>query len=292
MIHGHLQSVAFLYHKIAKKYGKRYCITHAHNNGVERSIKGRVSYFTALLAQKYTDEFWGCNMEACRYFFPKAIKEHKEVKVILNGIEAEKYRFCDETRQELRNLAGLNGKLVIGHVGRFTGQKNHGFLIDIFDEVQKKKDSALLLIGKGPEKEKMLEKVKEKGLLEKVIFLGARDDINELMMVMDAFVLPSLFEGFGIVLVEAQATGLPCFCTEGKIPPITKISDSYYPISLKKSPREWADCILKLYDRQEGTDRAKQYRQAISHGFDIREIAKDVEKAYTDFAKRLDEEKE
>lgn len=292
VIHGHLQSVAFLYHKIAKKYGKRYCITHAHNNGVEHSIKGRVSYFTALLAQKYTDEFWGCSMEACRYFFPKAIKEHKEVKVILNGIEAEKYRFCDETRQELRNLAGLNGKLVIGHVGRFTGQKNHGFLIDIFDEVQKKKDSALLLIGKGPDKEKMLEKVKEKGLLEKVIFLGARDDINELMMVMDAFVLPSLFEGFGIVLVEAQATGLPCFCTEGKIPPITKISDSYYPISLKKSPREWADCILKLYDRQEGTDRAKQYRQAISHGFDIREIAKDVEKAYTDFAKRLDEEKE
>lgn len=293
VIHGHLQSVAFLYHKIAKKYGNRYCITHAHNNGVEHSIKGRVSYFTALSAQKYTDEFWGCSMEACRYFFPKAIKQHKEVKIILNGIEAEKYRFSEETRRKVRKEAGLSGKLVIGHVGRFTEQKNQSYLIDIFEEVQKKKeDSVLLLIGKGPDKEKIFEKVKEKGLLEKVLFLGAREDVNELMMAMDAFVLPSLFEGFGIVLVEAQAAGLPCFCTEGKIPPITKISDFYYPVSLKKSPKEWADNILKLYGRQEGAVRAEQYRMAISHGFDIREIAKDVEKEYTDFAKRLDEEKE
>lgn len=293
VIHGHLQSVAFLYHKIAKKYGSRYCITHAHNNGVEHSIKGRVSYFTALLAQKYTDEFWGCSMEACRYFFPKAIKEHKEVKIVLNGIEAGKYRFCEETRRKLRKEAGLSGKLVIGHVGRFTEQKNQSFLIDIFEEVQKKKeDSVLLLIGKGPDKEKILEKVKAKGILENVLFLGAREDVGELMMAMDAFVLPSLFEGFGIVLVEAQASGLPCFCTEGKIPPITKISDSYYPISLKKSPGEWADNILRLYGRQEGAGRAEQYRLAISHGFDIREIAKDVEKEYTDLAKRLYEEKE
>lgn len=293
VIHGHLQSVAFLYHKIAKKYGNRYCITHAHNNGVEHSIKGRVSYFTALLAQKYTDEFWGCSMEACRYFFPKAIKEGKEVKIILNGIEAEKYRFRQETRRELRELACLSGKLVLGHVGRFTEQKNQSFLIDIFDELQKKKeDSAMLLIGTGPDKEKMLEKVKKKGLLEKVLFLGAREDVNEMMMVMDAFVLPSLFEGFGIVLVEAQASGLPCFCTEGKISPITKISDFYYPISLKKSPEEWADNILKLCDSQKKIDRAEQYKLAISHGFDIRKIAKDVEKEYTDFAKRLDEEKE
>ena len=173
-----------MYHKIAKRYGNRYCITHAHNNGVEHSIKGRVSYFTALLAQKYTDEFWGCSMEACRYFFPKAIKEHKEVKIILNGIEAEKYQFREEKRRELRELAYLSGKLVLGHVGRFTEQKNQSFLIDIFDELQKKKeDSALLLIGKGPDKEKMLEKVRKKGLLEKVLFLGSREDVNELMMV-------------------------------------------------------------------------------------------------------------
>ncbi|MBD5542774.1 MAG: glycosyltransferase family 1 protein [Lachnospiraceae bacterium] len=291
VIHGHLQSVAFMYHKIAKKYGDRYCITHAHNNGVEHSLKGRVSYFTALLAQRHTDEFWGCSMEACRYFFPRAMKQHKEVKIIRNGIEAEKYQFREEVRQKVRKELGLSDRFVIGHVGRFSEQKNQSFLIDILEELKKKKeDAVLVLVGKGPDEKKILEKVKQKGLLGQVFFLGAREDVNEVMMAMDAFVLPSLFEGFGIVLVEAQSVGLPCFCTKGKIPSITRISTSYYPISLMESAGFWADSILKHCASEERTDWQERYRLAIEQGFDIREIAKDVESEYIDFAKKLDGE--
>lgn len=293
VIHGHLQSVAFMYHKIAKKYGSRYCITHAHNNGVEHSLKGRVSYFTALWAQKYTDEFWGCSKEACRYFFPKAIKQQKEVSIISNGIEAEKYQFRLEIREKLRKELGLSGQFVIGHVGRFSEQKNQSFLIDIFEEVIKKKeDAVLLLVGKGPDEKKIREKVSKSGLTDKVFFLGVREDVNEVMMAMDVFVLPSLFEGFGIVLVEAQAAGLPCFCTEGKIAESTKISNQYYPVSLKRSAGFWADKICRVWEEEEKHDREKQYRLAISHGFDMKQIAGNVEKEYISFAAKLDGRKD
>lgn len=291
VIHGHLQSTAFLYHRIAKKYGKRYTITHAHNNGVEHTIKGRASYFTSLLAVKYTDAFWGCSKEACQYFFKNAIKNGKEMKVLPNGIEVEKYRFQEEIRQKARKELGISNQLVVGHVGRFFQQKNQSFLIDLFAElVKKKEDAVLVLIGKGPDEEKIRQKAKEKGVLQKVLFLGAREDVNELMMGMDVFVLPSLFEGFGIVLIEAQAAGLPCVCTKKTIPLTTRISDFYYPVSLEEKEEVWADTVLKAYGDLEKIDRTAMNQCAKASGFDIKEIAKQVEKQYIQFQEAINEE--
>lgn len=285
VIHGHLQSTAFLYHSIAKKYGKRYCITHAHNNGVEHTIKGRVSYLTSLLAIKHTDGFFGCSKEACEYFFKKAIKKGKEMQVLPNGIEVDKYLFQSKIRENIRKELGIENKLVMGHVGRFFEQKNHVFLIDVFEQVAKKReDAVLLLIGKGPDEDKIRQKVKEKGLDKKVMFLGAKDNVNQLMMGMDVFLLPSLFEGFGIVLIEAQATGLPCVCTKNTIPLTTKITDGYYPVSLQEKPEVWADEILKAYDASKDNDREAFNQCAKEAGYDIKEIAGQIEKQYIGYS--------
>lgn len=285
VIHGHLQSTAFLYHSIAKKYGKRYCITHAHNNGVEHTLKGRLSYLTSLPAANYTDAFYGCSQEACEFFFRSAIKSGKKMQVVNNGIEVEKYRFDEKVREKVRQQLGLKKELVIGHVGRFFEQKNHDKVISVFSRLQKEReDAVLLLIGKGPDEEKIRQKVAAEGLTEHVRFLGARDDVNELMMGMDVFLLPSFFEGFGIVLIEAQATGLPCVCTKGTIPKTTKITEEYYPVSLKKPAEVWADELLKAYASAENNDRTASNQCAKWAGYDIKEIAAKLSEQYISYA--------
>ncbi len=290
VIHGHLQSTAFIYHKIAKKYGVRCAVTHAHNNGVEFTLKGIASFFTSRMSQRITDEFWGCSMEACRFFFPRAVRRGKRMRILLNGIEVERFHFQEEIREKKRKELGITNQLVIGHVGRFAKQKNQRFLIDIFQEIQEKeKNSLLLLIGKGPDEEKIREKVRKSGLEDKVLFLGARDDVNEVMMAMDVFVLPSLFEGFGIVLVEAQASGLPCFCTEGKIPSTTNITNAYYPLPLEEGAGYWASEILA--DRDEDDERRDDKYELVGiRGFDIKKIAREVEKQYTQFHRKANGE--
>lgn len=289
IIHGHLQSTAFLYHSIAKKCGRRFCITHSHNNGVENTVKGIISYYTSLLSQKYTDEFWGCSIEACNYFFPTARKKGRKFTIINNGIFSDKYEFNNSIREKKRKELCVEDKYLIGHVGRFSKQKNHMFLIKMFNKlIEQKKDAVLLMIGEGPEQRKIKDLVSELNLDDKVIFLGVCSDVNEYMMSMDCFVLPSFFEGFGIVLLEAQAAGLSCVCAKDRIPQNIQLSDKIYEIPLESGVREWSDIVSNLQSNQ---------REGMSliikeSGFDIREIAEKVQSNYILFADRVDKDNE
>ena len=150
-----------------------------------------------------------------------------------NAIDIEKYRLNPAKRAALRDELGIgNDTFVIGHVGRFTFQKNHEFLIEIFKEIYKRnKNSKLILIGKGKNEVKIKQMVQTCGFGDKVLFLGYREDIPELMSVMDCFVLPSRFEGLGIVGVEAQAAGLPTFFST-EIPKELKLTPLAYSLSL------------------------------------------------------------
>jgi len=162
-------------------------------------------------------------------------------------------------------------------VGRFSNQKNHNFLIDIFYEIIKiNKKSKLILIGTGELENEIKEKVESLSLKEKVIFLGARADVNKIMQAMDVFILPSLFEGLPVVGVEAQASGLPCIISD-TVSKDVKITDSVLQISLSLPPEEWGKKLIDFYETFERKDMTEAITSA---GYDIISVVKKLEQLY------------
>lgn len=249
-------------------------IIHSHNAGFERclGIKRRllISFNRKLMEWSVTDYF-ACSKKAGQWMFG----DHQFFHVIHNAIDTETMVYNLEKRDVLRKKWGLENNFVIGHIGRFSYQKNHEFLIDIFAKIYQKNPSArLLLIGDAVDDDSFLRKTKEmvKTLdLENVVFfLGLRRDVPDLLLVMDAFLFPSLFEGLGLVGIEAQATGLPCFFSDT----ITRelgITQLAHFISLETPPEKWAEEILK----ESRISRKNMQQEIVEAGYDIsQEIGK------------------
>lgn len=166
-------------------------------------------------------------------------------KVLYNAIDLDKFHYDPELRETTRAVYGWEGKFVIGHIGRYHYQKNHEFLIDIFNEVHKLDDSTILvLIGYGSLKDSIFKKIARLGLTDYVVDLGGREDIAQFYNAMDCFVLPSFYEGLPVVGIESQATGVPCVMST-EVTSETKITDVAEFISLDESDEEWAIKILK-----------------------------------------------
>lgn len=280
IIHAHNGSLAYFALKCAKaiKFPNR--VAHAHATMIPHSKK---TYFDIKWMYKnlfknrikyQANYFWGCSTEACEFYFGN----NKKFTIINNAIDEKKFVFNLDKRKEKRKELKINDDtLVIGHVGRFMIQKNHEFLIDIFEEVHKKnKNTVLLLIGDGELKEKIKEKIKNKNLENDTIFLENIDNVNEYYQAMDIFVLPSLYEGLPVVGIEAQAAGLKCFFTN-TISPEVKITDNVTFFGLNDSPSKWADEVLKYKDRYKRIDMTKQIIEA---GYSIKEEAKKLQKLY------------
>lgn len=275
VIHGHLRSVALFYHSAAKKYGgAKCCIAHAHIAGREKSITGFFRQLNGRLSQKVTDCVLGCSSDAINYCFPEIVKAGKPVTIVKNGIECEKYAFSPEIRNEVRKELGVGDKYVIGHVGRFFEQKNHKYLIEVFEKICKTRDDCVLLLaGDGPLKNSIEQMCRDKGILEKVIFAGVRNDINRLMQGMDIFLFPSLYEGLGIVLIEAQAASLRCLSSDA-VPKDAGITDlcEYLPLS---DIDKWVSEAVKPCE-----DRKNMTRFIKNAGYDIHSTAKWLEDFY------------
>jgi glycosyltransferase EpsF len=169
-----------------------------------------------------------------------------KVTILPNAIDPERFKFCESARQEIRARYGIReGDFVIGHVGRFYLQKNHEFLIDVFSEVNKQKtDAKLLLLGDGPLHGKIQQKVNNLGLANSVIFAGLQKDPEPFYSAMDIFCFPSLWEGLGIVLLEAQYNGLPCVVSEAipKEAVISKFLNRLNDFDSKK----WSSSIISF----------------------------------------------
>lgn len=242
IIHSHMSELGYFVFKEAKKRGIPVLICHAHNAPTHWDLKMFVRTFFKIRNKNYITHMFICGKEAGDWLFGK----NNESKFIMmnNAVDADKFRYKKEKSLELKKKFDVENKLVIGHIGRFNNQKNHSFLIDIFEEIHKmRKDAVLMLIGQGEELEKIKNKVYEKKLEESVRFLGIRSDIPDLTQVFDAFVFPSLFEGLPVTMVEAQAAGLPCFISE-EIPQECIMTENVWAISLEKSARKWAEIIL------------------------------------------------
>ncbi|MDO5349826.1 MAG: glycosyltransferase family 1 protein [Lachnospiraceae bacterium] len=261
--------------KLAKKHGICRRIIHAHNSlnmggGVSRLIRHKLN---SWLLRFYVTDYWACSELAGNWSYSKDVVKSGRIKVVPNAVEVEKFTVQEEIRHKIRVFLEVDDKIVFGHVGRFHFQKNHLFLIDVFNEIQKLMDNAIMiLIGSGEEEPVVKQRVSEYGLEQSVKFLGTRKDTNELYQAMDAFLLPSLFEGLPVVMVEAQASGLPCFVADN----ITKESDisgnvRFYSLSME--PKQWAESIV---EEMEHFTR-KDVRETITgNGYNIDRTAKDM----------------
>ena len=207
--------------------------------------------------------------EAACYTFGKKQLKNGKVKILHNAIPYRDFIFNCEIREKVRKNLKIEDKLVIGHIGRFDEQKNHKFLIEIFKEIKKNNENAiLLLVGNGSLKEKVRKQVEELKLDDSVIFLGVRKDIPQLLMAMDIFVFPSLYEGMPNTVIEAQATGLKCIISDT----ITREADitglvSY--TSLNNGIEEWKSKVLNncQYERKDTSDKFKE------KGYDIEDVS-------------------
>ena len=227
----------------AKLAGMKNIVLHSHNSQGLHPKLHRI--FRRLLPYMKIERF-ACSEMAAKWMFGEKEVRRGKVNVIKNGIVPEEFSFDEKERKLKREELGLEEKKIVGHIGRFSRQKNHEFLIDIFEAVHKKNpDAVLLLIGIGELQERIRDKVKEKNLEEVVKFMGVRTDIKELLWSMDVFLFPSLYEGLSVVAIEGQAAGVPILAAD-TLSPETKITECINFLSLNEKLDKWSERVLEL----------------------------------------------
>ena len=262
IVHCHVPNYGAIILHYAKKNKVPVRILHSHvNRSADRLLQKVRNDIISPLAVKNANVFFACSKEAGEFLFKK-----KEFVIVNNAIDIDKYRFDEKIRTQLRKEMNLTNKFVIGEFGRLCRQKNQLFMLDIFNEIFKyNKKAVLILAGNGPLEENIRDKIKMLNIDERVILLGSRKDLDKIYNVLDVFVLPSLYEGLGIVLIEAQANGLSCFTSNKLVPKTAQVSKLVHYIDLNNNPKEWAEQILKS-----DFNRRDVKNSIISNGFDIK----------------------
>ena len=276
IVHCHQDCLSGVVLKVAKKNGVKFTIAHAHSASQDKNLKYIIKTLAKKNIKKYSDKMFACGEEAGKWMF-----ETDNFEVLNNAIDTDLYTYNKEKADKVKKKFDIENKFVVGHVGRFNYPKNHKFIIDVFYEVQKiKEDSVLMLVGDGDLRHEIEQKVQDLGLSDKVIFTGVRSDVNDLMQGMDVFLFPSLYEGLGIVLIEAQAAGLKCIISD-TIPKDGVLTDDVTCISLTQSPIVWANEILKYQEYK----RANNKEIIKKANYDIKNNAKKLEQFYIENAR-------
>lgn len=211
-------------------------------------------------------EYFACSEPAAEWMYGEKICRNKEYRLVKNGIDLAKYAYDPVKRETKRSELGLaEDTFVVGHVGNFVYAKNHLFLLEIFAKVTEKKPKAMLLLaGDGELRADIEKKIAELHIQDKVLLLGMRRDIPDLLQAMDVYLFPSVYEGLPVALVEAQAAGLPCVISDA-IAPESKITDHIEAYSLQMSVDKWADKVVE-WSQHARSDSTEILRKA---GYDI-----------------------
>lgn len=263
----------------SKKYQIPIRIAHAHNSGYGHEPNLVQKYLIWANKRKIkgcATSFLACSEMAAAWMFPRGAN----AQVVHNAIDARRFRFSPSLRNKKRMSLGISeDSLVLFFAGRFDPQKNPLFLIKVFRELSDRiPDSLLLMAGDGVMRREIEGAIQDNGLSQKVRLLGNRRDISELMQAADAFLLPSLFEGLGIVLIEAQAAGLPCFASKNVIPADVDITGQVHFISLDESAEQWA---RQIADKLSGERlRENKYENICSAGYDSETNSRQLEEIY------------
>lgn len=286
IIHSNLEERSYFPLRVAAEQGVPVRIAHAHNRPVGFNLKSIFREYFRMRLPKYVTHMFACGTEAGDWLFG----ENNRGRVIQqrNAIDTSAYRYDSAIARQVREEFGVTdpNTFVLGHVGRFFPQKNHVFLIDIFAQVHKQHPNSVLWLVGGGElndelKNQIKAKVKELGLTDAVTFLGVRSDVNRLVQGMDSFVLPSLYEGLPVTMIEAQSSGLPCTISD-RVPKQCDVTGNVQIIGLDDSPSQWAKKIWDQYSAHDKSERTNGADIVTDAGFDIKANAEWLQKFYVD----------
>lgn len=274
IIHSHIINMGYFYLKYARKNGIKVRILHSHTTFLWS--KNIFTHIRNLIFTKLAIRNANCYF-ACSELAGNALFKRKKFTLIKNAIDIEQYKFNNKIRKLYREKLNLKDNIVYGHIGRFNIQKNHDFLLKVFEEIYNSdRNSRLLLVGKGELENEIIAKIRESHLEEVVTILGEREDVSNLLQAMDIFLLPSLFEGLPIVGIEAQASGLPCYFSE-KITQEVKMLETTKFIEIKE-PQKWKNLILN--DKVNQSSRNNEEDNIKEAGYEIKSATKKLEEIY------------
>lgn len=267
ILHSHVRSYASIYLPIAKKMGLT-TIIHSHSTSNGKGLKAVVKKILQSRIPKYSDYCFACTYNSGKWLFGEKTVKSEKFKVIPNAIDTEKYKFSERIRSEMRQSLELENKIVYGHVGRFHPSKNHAFLLDLYCEIHANQpNSVLLLVGDGELRDEIENRIKELSLTDSVILLGMRSDVHLLMQAMDVFLFPSSWEGLPLTVVEAQASGLPCFVSD-RVTKEVCLSGLVKYLPIDSGTKIWTDNVFKDLNARENV--VESIKKA---GFDVLETA-------------------
>lgn len=255
---------------LAAKLGgaRKLCLRSCNASSNDGKVKNIVNIFLRPLLNKITDVKIAPSILAAEYTFGKKEVKNKNVYILKNAVDLDIFKYSYEGRKRIREEFGIGeNAFVIGHIGRFSKQKNHRYLIRVFSDVLKINPlSKLLLVGEGELYEPILQQLKDLNIKDKTIFTGIRSDIADLLSSMDIFVFPSLYEGMPNTVIEAQATGLPCLISD-TITSSAKITSLVEFFSLNSDPKDVSNDCIKLFNNNK---TRKNYQDQITEqGYSI-----------------------
>ena len=238
VVHGHLGSTGYLYLGAAKKHGVKCCIAHSHTTSTPKSLKGFIKNICFKFYKINSDVRFACSTEAGKFIF-----NNRNFTIIPNGVDFQRFKYNAKSRNEFRKKYNIENYTLIGHVGRFTVEKNHTFIIKLFKEILDSSDNyRLVLVGDGKLKKEIELLAKNMGLKDKIIFTGNVKDVERIYSAIDIFILPSLFEGLPVSAVESQVSGLPTILSN-KITREVEISELVTYLDIE-DVELWKKCIL------------------------------------------------
>ena len=280
IVHSHLNALSVFPLSAAKRAGVPVRIAHNHSTAGKGDTKRNImKYMLRPFSRVFPTHFCACTEHAGRWLFGNKLFDAGKVKVVHNAIDLTAFKFDAQARKSLRAELGISDKLVAGHVGRFMTQKNHTFLVDVFAKVHSKNpNSVLLLVGEGELESQIRNKIARLNLVDAVRFIGVRDDVYKFLSGMDILLFPSLYEGLGMAVIEAQAAGLHVIASD-RVPPEAKLTEKLEFLSLDSpsAAEEWATKVpeLPLYRRDISPADAEKIA-----GYDITAAAAKLESFY------------
>lgn len=264
-LHSHVRSTAALYVPIARRNGMK-TIVHSHSTCESAGLKGLVKRVMELPLRRIADYHFACSEEAGRWLFGDRLFDKGDVTIVPNAIETKKYVYDEKIRSAVRRELGIGDVPIFGHVGRLSKPKNHLFLLKVFEEILKtRSDAKLVLVGDGELRQLIEDAVSEKSLDDSVLMLGHRDDANRLYQAMDVLLMPSLYEGLPVTLVESQAASLPAVITDTITKEVDIVNGLIRRVSLHSPIEKWAEASLSFL----GIARANTSAHIATAGFDV-----------------------
>lgn len=278
IIHGHCSELGYFIYKEAHKRGVPMIIAHAHNSIALVDSKWIFRTYFKHAMRKYITHTFTCGHDSARWLVGSKLAT--EAVHMRNAIDTDKFNYIPQNRIDVRKELGIaDDVLLVGHIGRFEIQKNHQYVIDIFENlILQCPDAMLMLVGRGGDLETPTkEYVKKRGLQEKILFLGSRNDVDRLLHAMDVFLFPSFMEGMSLAMLEAQCAGLRCVVSD-TIPREVEKTDLISFLPLNKKADYWADEILKSHGKR--YDRTGYHSIIAKAGYDIKENAEWLQNYY------------